>query len=226
MAAKKPKQKSADDAMALLREGNDRFVREEFHDPKGQAEFRRMDRREALTTGQLPWCVVLSCADSRVPPEVVFDCGLGDLFTIRVAGNVANAESIASAEYAVDPKIGGIGANLLVVLGHDRCGAVEAAIKTAAAARPGDLGPFVNRLLGFMTPAVAKLSPKQVREFDNKTLSERTMISTSNKAVEANVRNTIEELKSQSRRIADQPGLRIVPAVYRLATGQVDFLGE
>lgn len=215
-------QRSATRALADLKEGNRRFVKERFNDPSDNSALRNVKRRKELTDGQWPWAVVLCCADSRVPPELIFDCGLGELFTIRVAGNIANPESIASIEYAVHQPLG-IGANLVIVLGHEGCGAVKAAINNAAAPKPQNLGAHLNGLLSRITPAVSKLPPKKIREFDNTTLSRSIRQSTLTKAVRLNAINSVAELKSQSSIIPSEPGVIVVPAIYRLATGKVDF---
>ncbi|MEL7499483.1 MAG: carbonic anhydrase [Planctomycetota bacterium] len=223
MAKRKAKQKSASQALEALKEGNTRFVNEQFNDPKAKETLRDLEQRERLVAGQLPWAVVLCCADSRVPPEFIFDCGLGELFTIRVAGNVANSESIASVEYAAIKNIGNIGANLVVVLGHESCGAVKAAIDNAAAQKPADLGPHINGLLSYLTPAVSKLSPKRVMEFNNKSLSAKKKHGTLTTAVKANAINSVHELNTLSSKIPNEDGLIVVPAIYQLATGKVDF---
>ena len=219
----KPRQKSAAQAIAALKQGNTRFVDECFNDPKCENTLRNVERREQLIDEQWPWAVVLCCADSRVPPELIFDCGLGDIFTIRVAGNVANSASIASVEYAAIKSIGKIGANLVVVLGHEGCGAVKAAIENAAAPKPSDLGPHINRLLSYLTPSVGKLSPKRVMEFNNKSTSAKKKSGTLTAAVKSNALNSVSELNSLSSRIPNEDGLVVVPAIYRLATGKVDF---
>ena len=223
MANKKPSQKSATRALKLLKDGNDRFVKERFNDPYNDCTLRNIDRRTQLVGGQLPWAVVLCCADSRVPPEFIFDCGLGEIFTIRVAGNVANTESIGSVEYAAIKSIGKIGANLVVVLGHEGCGAVKAAIENAASPKPANLGPHINKLLSYLTPAVSKLPPKRVKEFDNKSTSAKKKTSTLTAAVKLNALNSVAELNSLSSKIPNESGLIVVPAIYRLATGKVDF---
>ena len=223
MAAKFPPQKSATRALAELKEGNDRFVKENFNDPNDDCTLRNIKRRKELTAGQQPWAVILSCSDSRVPPELIFDCGLGELFIIRVAGNIANTESIASIEYAAIKALGGIGANLVVVLGHEGCGAVKAAIQNASAPKPADLGRHVNGLLSYITPAVSQLPPKKVTEFNNKSTSATKKNSTLTTAVKSNAVNSVAELKTLSSMIPTESGLVVVPAIYRLATGKVDF---
>lgn len=223
MAKRKPAQKAAAEALEALKTGNERFVKECFNDPNADETLRNIKQRKHLVDGQQPWAVVVCCADSRVPPEFIFDCGLGELFTIRVAGNVANPESIASVEYAAIKAIGGIGANLVVVLGHEKCGAVKAAIDNAAAQKPADLGPHINRLLSYVTPAVSKLSPKKVMEFNNKATSATKKNSTLTAAVKSNALNSVAELNSLSSMIPNEKGLVVVPAIYRLETGKVDF---
>ena len=217
------KQKSASDALADLKAGNQRFVEEGFNDPADDKSLRNLKRRTKLVDGQLPWAVVLCCADSRVPPELIFDCGLGEIFTIRVAGNIANAESIASIEYAVIKKIGKIGANLVVVLGHEGCGAVKAAIDNAAATKPADLGPHINGLLSYITPAVSKLPPKKVMAFNNKSISKKDKGSMLNKAVQYNALNSVNELNTLSAKIPAEDGVAVIAAIYQLETGKVDF---
>src|SRR5581483_5977165 len=108
------------EAISKLKEGNSRYVSGNLQHP-GQTP----ERRTELANSQHPFAIIVSCSDSRVPPEIVFDQGLGDLFVLRVAGNVINDESLGSIEYAVDH----LGTRLIVVLGHQRCGAVEAAKK-------------------------------------------------------------------------------------------------
>ena len=223
MAKKKTSQKSATRALADLKNGNERFVKESFNDPNSDRTLRNIKRRKELVDGQQPRAVVLCCADSRVSPEFIFDCGLGEIFTIRVAGNIANSESIASIEYAAIKSIGGIGANLVVVLGHEGCGAVKAAIGNAAAQRPADLGPHINGLLSYVTPAVSKLPAKKVTEFNNKSVSATKKNSTLTTAVKTNAVNAVNDLNSLSSMIPNENGLVVVPAIYRLATGKVDF---
>src|SRR5213080_315089 len=112
------------EAISKLKEGNGRYTSGNLQHP-GQTT----ERRTELANTQHPFASILSCSDSRVPPEIVFDQGLGDLFIVRVAGNVLNDEGLGSIEYGVDV----LGARLIVVLGHQSCGAVDAAMKTVAA---------------------------------------------------------------------------------------------
>lgn len=116
---------SAADAFALLREGNQRFVAGQTEHPN-----QNSDRRAETSKGQSPFAIVLTCADSRLSPEIIFDRGLGDLFVLRVAGNVSDPNILASMEYAVEH----LGSSLIVVLGHEKCGAVKAALDSSAGA--------------------------------------------------------------------------------------------
>lgn len=179
-----------------LKAGNSRFVADGL-EGKLQDSYRRRD----LTTGQSPDAIILSCADSRVVPEVAFDMGLGEVFVVRVAGNVANTSSIASIEYAVAH----LGSKVIVVLGHQSCGAVTAAMGG------GDNGYNLNHLLAHVAPAIAA--------------------STENAPVDSVVRKNAElnaeELKSRSSIITDAVNsgkVKIVPAFYSLDTGEVEFL--
>ena len=133
-------------ALARLREGNDRFLAGRMIRPEQSPETRLR-----LSTGQRPFAVVLCCSDSRVPPEVIFDQGLGDLFVVRVAGNIVDASGLGSIEYAVSH----LHTPLIVVLGHERCGAVSA---TLDALQPPYDRPHgeVDSLVEAITPAVAE----------------------------------------------------------------------
>ena len=123
-----------------LKDGNGRFVADKL-----DGQLNDSTRRDALVGGQQPYAIVLSCADSRVVPELAFDTGLGELFVVRVAGNIANSSSIASMEYAVAH----CGSKVIIVLGHQSCGAVTAAVNG------GDNGYNLNHLLSHITPAIA-----------------------------------------------------------------------
>ena len=129
-----------DAALNKLKEGNARFLKDNLDSPNHD-----LDLRNKLSHGQNPWAIILSCADSRVVPELAFDTGLGDLFVIRVAGNIANSSTIASIEYAV----ANLGVNLIVVMGHQSCGAITAAVAG------GDAGSsHLNHLVEHMQPAL------------------------------------------------------------------------
>ncbi len=188
---------TADVSLSRLAAGNARFVVDQT-----TAEGRDQARRGSLVGGQQPWAIILSCADSRVAPEIAFDTGLGELFVIRVAGNIANTSSIASIEYAVAH----IGTPLIVVLGHQSCGAVGAAIAG------GDNGHNLNHLLAHLEPARAANEGAPV-----------------DVVVRDNAARQIGELAGRSAIIRDalaNKGLQIVSAFYSLADGSVTFAGD
>lgn len=179
-----------------LQEGNARFMADRL-----AGELADQPRREALVKGQDPWAIVLSCADSRVVPELAFDTGLGELFTLRVAGNVANTSTIASIEYAVAH----LGTQVIVVMGHQNCGAVT------AAAAGGNNGYNLNHLLAHITPAVAAA----------------TDIKDINGIVKSNAQLNAQDLVDRSdiiRRAVNAGKLKIVSAYYHLDNGKVEFL--
>ncbi len=191
---------TADAVLAELKTGNQRHVKAQYAHPH-QTGARRHD----LVRGQQPHAVILTCADSRVPPEIVFDQGLGDLFTIRVAGNVAPDAEVASIEYAVEH----LHTPLVVVMGHQSCGAVGAAIEGGQP--PGHLPALVNAI----RPAVEKARALPGNLSDN--------------AVRLNVEMVVEQLRSSHPVLEEEVAagkLRIVGAVYSLETGSVTWLPE
>ncbi|MBZ9728094.1 carbonic anhydrase [Salegentibacter sp. JZCK2] len=185
-----------DEVLNRLKEGNGRFTAD-----NKEGKLQDKSRREELTKGQSPYAIVLSCADSRVVPELAFDAGLGELFTVRVAGNIANSSSIASMEYAVAH----LGTEIIVVMGHESCGAVTAAMSG------GDNGYNLNHLVSHIAPAIAA-SGKDAPVND---------------VVKKNAQLTAEELKTRStiiKEAADSGKVKIVSAYYNLDSGKVDFL--
>lgn len=200
--------KDAEQALRALREGNARFV---AHVRSAETLARQLLRAE-LAQGQQPFAVVLGCSDSRVPAELVFDQGLGDLFVIRVAGNVVAPSGIGSVEFAVEQ----FGTPLVVVLGHTSCGAVTATLDALLRNAPPpsrNLGSIVGRI----RPALEGWVPHEAGE-ERRVLMQR--------AVRANVRASANQLRHGSdiiegRVLAGQ--LSIVGAEYDLETGVVDF---
>jgi carbonic anhydrase len=183
------------EALDQLKKGNDRFTQDKL-----EHNHQDSDRRQALSEGQHPFAIILSCADSRVVPELAFDQGLGELFVVRVAGNVANTSSIASIEYAV----ANLGVKLIVVMGHESCGAVSAAISG------GDAGPNLNSLISLIEPAVNQSSDKAVSA-----------------VVKENVRINAKALIDKSDIISSavkENDVKVVTAYYNLGSGIVDFL--
>jgi carbonic anhydrase len=185
---------SPTDALQRLMEGNQRFVRHQPQYPD-QSEARVREVAQA----QHPFVTVLSCADSRVPAELIFDQGIGDIFDVRIAGNIATPEAIGSIEYAVAL----LGTPLLMVLGHERCGAVTAAVQNEAL--PGDISTFVRAIL----PAVERVKDQPGDVVDN--------------AVVANVQYQIEQLQRSPllKERLRSGRLKIVGGRYDLDTGTV-----
>ena len=191
-------------AIRRLQEGNQRFVCQ-----RTTGERRDALRRRQVAAGQHPFAVVLGCADSRVPPEVVFDQGLGDLFVIRVAGEVAPPEVIGSIEYAVEH----LGCRTVIVLGHERCGAVEAALQSAGDEHPpsGNVG----ELLKDIKPAIEKIDRKAPYALEA--------------AVRANARCVARTIVARSAMLDEMSRkgqLLITPARYDLESGRIEFLDQ
>ena len=194
--SKEPSGVSPDEAIQRLEKGNQRFV----------AEPSRAKERAALVQGQHPYAVVLSCADSRVSPEILFDEALGKLFVIRVAGNVVDTDVLGSIEYAVEH----LHAHLLVVIGHDKCGAVQATLDG------GTLPPDIAALTSHIAPAVASAKSKGLD-------AEGTM----NAAVRENALLQSRQATEKSALLADfvkTNQLRILAGVYHLDSGTVEWL--
>ncbi len=188
----------AEAAQQRLLEGNRRYVEARMAHPDQTAW-----RRAEIAGGQRPFAVIVSCSDSRVPPEVIFDQGLGNLFVIRLAGNIVDAAALGSIEYAVEH----LGVRYLMVLGHERCGAVEATVKGGSA--PGQIGA----LLTAIQPAV-----DEVRNRPGDLLDQ---------AVRANVARVVERLRTSAPLLneAVKRGLVTVKgAYYDLDDGTVSLL--
>ncbi len=187
----------AKEALKLLKEGNKRYVAGKLRHPHTDASWR-----DSLKAAQHPFAVVLSCADSRVVPELLFDQGLGDLFVIRVAGNIAKEKVIGSIEYAVKF----LGSKLVVVMGHENCGAVNASLGDA------DPGGHIGAIIERIKPAVymAKRLPG-----DHLT-----------NAIRVNAQIVAEELKESKPILSDSvksAGVQVISAYYKLSTGEVEF---
>ena len=187
-------------ALAELRAGNKRFVDGKTIHPDDSPEARR-----AVSTGQKPFAVVLGCSDSRVSPEVIFDQGLGDLFDVRVAGNIVDTVGLGSIEYAIDD----LATPLIVVLGHQNCGAVTAAVKA--------LGPHtdpagdINSIISAIAPAVAVARQRPGDLLTN--------------AVRANAERSRDQILAAPTVKAplDSGAVKVVTAYYSLDEGTVEF---
>ena len=190
-----------DEALALLKNGNERYLRGEPIPPQLERA-----QRLALAAKQQPFCVLIGCSDSRVSPELLFGRGLGELFIIRNAGNIIDVAAMGSIEYAVAM----LNVPLIVVLGHERCGAVQAAVNVVEknAIYPGSIGQMVEPII----PAVLQASRN-----GSKDLWDR--------AAKENVRRIVGRLRTEPMLVEPlQEGrLKIVGAYYDLDTGHVDF---
>jgi carbonic anhydrase len=193
----------ADEALSRLRAGNERFVRGEARFPTVQKEILAN-----LAKGQHPYATILGCSDSRVPPELVFDSGFGELFIVRVAGNVISPEVMGTLQYA------GVHLRtpLFVVLGHEGCGAVQAAL--AAKFRGARERSRIELLLANITPALDGIRPESDPQEQLQA------------AVEANVRWSMHQLLEtpEAKARAAEGMMKLVGAVYELETGRVRFL--
>jgi carbonic anhydrase len=192
---------SPTEALARLKAGNAHFVASKLEHPRQTAA-----RRAELATSQHPFAIVLACADSRTSPELVFDQGLGDMFVVRVAGNVLNDETVGSIEYAVDH----LGAQFIVVLGHERCGAVAAARETIAA--KGQAPGHIQSLVTAIASAV-----------------EATAGQDAEATAKANERHVAQELRESApilRELVEKGTISVVAAHYDLDTGAVEFLKD
>lgn len=196
---------TADQALAALKEGNDKYVTD--------APFRRetgRERRLEIARGQAPFAVLVSCSDSRVPPELLFGRGLGELFIVRNAGNTVDTTALGSIQYAVAE----LGVPLVLVLGHEKCGAVDAAVKVVKenATFPGSIGQMIEPIV----PAVLRAQTQTGDLLDN--------------AVRENVRRVVGRLRTSSEPLLLEPQragiLRVVGARYDLDNGDVDFFDE
>jgi carbonic anhydrase len=198
----------APEAFELLREGNRRFVTDAHKSDVGTGH----ERRAELTGSQQPFAIILGCADSRVPAEIVFDQGLGDLFVIRVAGNIVAPSQVGSVEFAAAR----FDTRLVVVLGHSRCSVILATLEELR--RPTEnqsrnLRAIVDRV----RPSVAALLETEAGK-DPNALVER--------AIRANIRASANQLRHGSEileQLIEKEGLRVVGAEYSLETGVVDF---
>jgi carbonic anhydrase len=189
------------EAISKLKEGNGRYTSGNLQHPGQTAE-----RRTELAKSQHPFAGIVSCSDSRVPPEILFDQGLGDLFIVRVAGNVINDEGLGSIEYTVDH----LGTRLILVLGHQRCGAVDAARETIAA--KGKAPGHIQSLVTAIKPAVEATAKDDLET-----------------TIKANVKNVVQALRSSTpilKAKVDSGDIQVIGGYYSLDTGAVTFLDE
>jgi len=199
----------AGEALTRLRTGNQRYI-QNVRSVDSMISHSRRD-----LTLQSPFAIILGCSDSRAPAEIVFDQGLGDLFVIRVAGNIVAPSQVGSVEFAAER----FGTRLVVVMGHTGCGAIDAAIEAIS----GEHGPTSSNLLSIVDrvrPGIESLFSTEVA---------RDPVRLRREAMRANVRASVEQLRHGSdiiERLAEQGGLAVVGAELDLATGEVTFFDE
>jgi carbonic anhydrase len=198
-----PYPSNANEALARLKNGNQRFI-----DDKPRHAHEKASWRSLLVESQKPFATVVGCSDSRVPPELIFDVGFGDLFTIRLAGNIIAEDVIGSLQYAVAH----LHTHLIVIMGHEGCGAVAATVEEMLhkAKEP----KHIESLIKSIKPGLKKLDLKQ------------DMDSLMRSAVEANVRWSMQELLAlpEAKLAVKEKRVTLVGAVYELSTGRVRFL--
>jgi len=185
------------DPIELLLEGNKRYVEgKSIHPNQGSS------KRTELSSGQKPFAVILGCSDSRVPPEILFDQGIGDLFVIRVAGNIVDDVVLGSIEYAVEH----LGTKLVVILGHSKCGAVKATVKG------GEAHGHIWSIANIIMPAVEKARGQQGDIVEN--------------AIKNNMEMTIEKIKSSEpilTKAVKEGRVKVIGAYYDIESGVVEF---
>lgn len=185
-------------ALQQLKDGNERYTFDHVEHPHEGAQ-RRVD----LSIAQHPFAVILGCGDSRVVPELIFDQGVGDLFVLRIAGNIADDAVIASIEYAIEH----LGTRLIVVLGHEKCGAVTAALNHETS------DGKINSLLGYIEPAIQSVLAHSGDLLTN--------------AIKAHVKRMVNTIRRAEPIVSSEctvGNLWVLPAYYNLATGNVEFL--
>ena len=199
---------SAREGLERLREGNRRFV----SDIQSHKTLTSHERRSELASGQEPFAIILGCSDSRVPAEIVFDQGLGDLFVIRVAGNIVASSQVGSVEFAAAR----FGTRLVVVLGHSQCGAILATLEELQ--RPtDDHSRNMRSIVDRVRPSVEPLPATELRHDPDALVRQ---------AVRANIRFSADHLRHGSEvleQLIQKDGLVVVGAEYSLETGVVDF---
>lgn len=180
-----------------LMDGNKRYVSDRLEHPN-----RTQESRAAVAEGQEPFAVILGCADSRVAPEILFDQGIGDLFVVRVAGNVAGNLELESIQYAIDH----LGSSVVMVLGHEHCGAVSAVVQ----GQTGDI-PAIAKLI---QPAVKTAKKESGNLIEN--------------AIDANVQRVVEKLRQTKflKPLIKQGKVTVIGGVYHLETGKVELISK
>jgi carbonic anhydrase len=189
---------SAEEALSMLMEGNQRFVNNDLKHPHLDAA-----RRAMLTEGQAPHAIILTCADSRVVPDLIFDQGLGDLFVIRVAGNVAKEKVLGSIEYAVAH----LGTKMIMVLGHEKCGAVGAAL------HPAEVEGHIPAILEALHPAVYIARQQQGDLLENAIRNNAIIM-----------KERIKDSMPIINKAVLHDGVKVYAGYYKLESGEVEIL--
>jgi len=192
---------SASDAKNLLVEGNQRFVSGKVL----KDDLSESKRKDLLTKGQHPFAVIVSCSDSRVPPEIIFDQGLGDLFIVRDAGNIVDSLALGSVEYGAEH----LHAPLIIVLGHENCGAIKATVDG------GEVEGNIKSIVAKIKPAFEKV--KSLSK-DKNVLYE--------KCEDENIKNTVTEINNSLiiKKLKEEKKINVIGAKYDIDTGKVNFL--
>ena len=188
---------SSKEALQKLVEGNERFIKEDYSNQHIDKDYRK-----ELTKGQNPFAIVVTCSDSRVAPELLFDQGLGDIFVIRTAGEVVDKLELGSIEYAVEH----LGVNLVIVLGHESCGAVGAVIKG------GDIPKNISYIADEIKPAVDKAKTQKGNLEEN--------------AIKNNVDLIVNKIEKNSEIIEESKDCKVIGGVYSITTGKVEFFNK
>lgn len=194
-----------DQALDLLRKGNQRFIQ--------NLRFNRnlLQQVNETADGQYPFATILSCIDSRTPAELIFDQGLGDIFSIRIAGNIVNEDIIGSLEFACKAA----GSKLIVVLGHTNCGAIKGACDDAQ--------------LGYLTQLLEKIKPAINLEKSFKDSRNGNNLAYVNEVAKINIKNSIQNILNKSsiiKELKDQEIIKIIGGLYDVASGEVLFFNE
>jgi len=192
------KDSGINDALQTLLDGNKRFAAMKQTHPNQDAA-----RRDEVKGGQRPFAVIVGCSDSRIPPEILFDQGIGDLFVIRLAGNIVDDTALGSIEYAVDH----LGTRLVVVLGHAKCGAVT------ATAKGGEAHGHIGSIIKLIAPAVDQVKGKPGDLVDNAIKENARLVAA-----------TIASSKPMLEKMAREEKIAIIPAYYNIDTGLVEML--
>lgn len=199
--------------LELLLKGNAKYARGDMSD---LVRFAKPAERTEVAAGQKPFAIVLTCSDSRLPPEILFNKGLGEIFVVRVAGNIVAPHELGSIEYGIEH----LGANLVVVLGHERCGAVSATYAAYPAEVEGNIGSLVKDI----TPAV-----EAVVGYNPKPTAASAQAAQVEECIVENIKKVSESLETKSpiiKEFVELGKLKIVRAKYDLDSGIVNVLGE